>query len=344
MLKKLASLPQGIDDCYCKTFQKLHAFMGSELGHNFLLLMVSSQELLTDAEVRYLLSMEAVSDDTQFQNLVKSTEVVFPLRARQEADGRRVKEFQPYHKTIVDWLTDDSKAGRELFCDPTKGHTLIARRLLRKSQIFFRDRPMEGEVTSRDVGSLVIDGFSLLALSTETPMVLYMFKYLLTHLDSSQSNLGYAWISYFLLTNLSLEMVGMSHVMEALQQRISNGHWLESNLQCKKDMKLLKQLLGLIVSARKFPGFSSWRQKLCTQISGRLDSSKLQSARIRNLVETSREYLQTHEGWQFIQPSLQEPGGALEMLLMGHTDAVTSLCVLGDGRLASGSDDNTVRI
>lgn len=83
LLKKLESLPEGIDDCYRKTFQKLHTFMGSELGHNFLLLMVSSRELLKDVEVRYLLSMEAVSDEKRSENLVKSTEVVFPLRERR---------------------------------------------------------------------------------------------------------------------------------------------------------------------------------------------------------------------------------------------------------------------
>ena len=38
------------------------------------------------------------------------------------------------------------------------------------------------------------------------------------------------------------------------------------------------------------------------------------------------------------------PPGAETARLEGHSDSVAALCVLPDGRLASGSDDNTIRL
>ena len=63
------------------------------------------------------------------------------------------------------------------------------------------------------------------------------------------------------------------------------------------------------------------------------------------LVEEARTYLLDHGGWRFTaQNQLEAPGGPLDMTLTGHSGWVNSVCLLGDGRLASGSSDETIRI
>eukprot|EP01037_Dinobryon_pediforme_P040190 gene40190-49210_t len=122
---QLAKLPVGLDDCYRKTFEKLHRSFPTPFGKPFLLLMVSCFQPLSEESVRYLLDMKA--DESSYYLLVNSTRTVFPLSAD--------RYFIPYHKTIVDWLLDEQRSGRELCCHAEDGHLLMAEGLLRKCRI-----------------------------------------------------------------------------------------------------------------------------------------------------------------------------------------------------------------
>lgn len=119
--KRLEALPDGISDCYKKTFDKLYKSVGKEEALRFLRVLVASLEPLSEQEVRVLVVDKSNAKANDFAVIVARLATVYPLR---ECDG--VKKFQPFHKSIVDWLQKPENG-----CEAGRGHLLIAQSLLR---------------------------------------------------------------------------------------------------------------------------------------------------------------------------------------------------------------------
>ena len=67
--------------------------------------------------------------------------------------------------------------------------------------------------------------------------------------------------------------------------------------------------------------------------------------RVAGLVEEARAWDGGGRAWlRPVRPNFPPPGGACEAVLQGHTGGIDSVCALGDGRIVSGSSDNTLRV
>jgi WD40 repeat protein len=83
--------------------------------------------------------------------------------------------------------------------------------------------------------------------------------------------------------------------------------------------------------------------QLLTQLVGRLGWVDGLAADLMELISDARAW--RGEPWLCpVSPTLREPVGPLEAMLKGHTSTVSSLAIAADGRILSGSCDNTVRI
>lgn len=58
--------------------------------------------------------------DEELRDFARALGSLFPTSGRPDAEV-----FKPYHKSIVDWLTDDSRAGK-FYVSPAEGHRLLA--------------------------------------------------------------------------------------------------------------------------------------------------------------------------------------------------------------------------
>ena len=109
-------------------------------------------------------------------------------------------------------------------------------------------------------------------------------------------------------------------------------------------MKLLHQ--ALVMGAAAWGG-EEGSGNVTPQIIGRLGDldGGAGGERVRSLVEEAMGWDGGGRAWlRPVWPNFPPPGGACEGMLEGHTDGVRSVCALSDGRLASASDDNTVRV
>jgi len=135
-----SDLPDGLDETYSRYFamftnkdQSSGLELDTEGGSNstirLLSLLVAALEPLSLSEASQLLGLSI--EDTQLQ--ARKIETLFPLRG---AEGE--EKFFPYHKSVVDWLTDRERS-QEQYIDPIEGDQLFATGLL--TQIGGRDEP-----------------------------------------------------------------------------------------------------------------------------------------------------------------------------------------------------------
>ena len=340
---RLETLPVGLDDCYSKTFEKLHRSLPSSCGKSFLLLMVSCFQPLSEESVRFLLDMNG--DEISYLQLVNSTRTVFPLNA--------ARYFIPYHKTIVDWLLEERRSGRELCCRAEDGHLLIVEGLLRKCHITLKGH--EGDINwlrhrglqYSDVKNLQIELQIEKSKSSDTTLV-YALRFLSHHLIESPHRLQLCFIAYFLLTNLtwiqlSVEFIDASTVSSLYSKLLLDRRWLPDTNQAEvvRDVKVMSQFFKFLLTS-KVDHPSKYRSVICLLLGVRLrkarDRSK--SERIDFLLKEAEAYLIAHGDWV---PRQQPPEG-LQTNPDGHSSSISSLCTLQDGRLVSGAGDDYVKI
>ena len=335
----ISSLPQGMNGCYKKTFTKLKDSHPS-LYKNFLFLMVCCKEVLSYDAVEDLLEIDNLTRSS-YSFLVNHVKCVFPLINY----GNRAY-FVPFHKSIVDWLTNEESCGPHLYCNLREANLFITRKLLKISQISSKTKDLSALFPS-DIDSLRIR-IPLDPVKENAPLP-YAIKFLISHLNDAPAM---GTISYFLMTNLtwlqiSLERFGFNHI-------IAYYRWLESTEStwlpndCPdwlNDIKVMLDFFKLLVPINRSDS-KVWRRDICTQIALRLEPYTWRK-RIGQIVVRARRYLKQHGGWLVrpaAQSSLRVPGGPLEMTLTGHESSITSLCSLLDGRLASASSDGVIKI
>jgi len=349
----LETLPQGLDGCYQKTFDKLLETSSTvnmtnsfnQHAHAFLLLMVGCREALSEGSVKDLLGLQLDEDLTIIKN---STGTVFPLI---QMNG--MSKFIPYHKSIVDWLTDKRKNyfGRE------KANYFMVEKLLQFIGITSNFKEFTIAISRcNSLSANIYHIVNRLDLDIATiqmgPTLFYAIRHLPHHLNSCSQDSQLGLVTYYLMTNLtwlqwSLEAIGLAGVLESYSKLLQNNKWLPEPFrnELTKDIKLMLQFFKLLV-----PTTNPWRREICTQISARLAkiavaSKRSKWSRIGLLLEEATAFLKAYGGWSFTASNtLEAPGGMLEMTLVGHTTGVQCVCALGDGRVASGADDGSIKI
>eukprot|EP00597_Dinobryon_sp_UTEXLB2267_P015708 CAMPEP_0170106636 /NCGR_PEP_ID=MMETSP0020_2-20130122/5505_1 /TAXON_ID=98059 /ORGANISM="Dinobryon sp., Strain UTEXLB2267" /LENGTH=707 /DNA_ID=CAMNT_0010331027 /DNA_START=156 /DNA_END=2275 /DNA_ORIENTATION=- len=190
---QLLNLPKGLDDCYEKAFNK---FIGSnqEYACSFLLLMVGCKELLTQRTVKDLLGIHS-QHKTLFTNLVESSVTLFPLVGGEE----NVARFVPFHKSIVDWLTEEDRKRSPSYFDLEVASSFMADRLMNHLRISLRGKKVD--VNDFPTATQTLEHLEIpinLSIGQE-PTVLYAVWHLTHHLNMCQLGL----VTYFLMTNLT---------------------------------------------------------------------------------------------------------------------------------------------
>jgi WD40 repeat protein len=147
------------------------------------------------------------------------------------------------------------------------------------------------------------------------------------------------------------------HMMKAgrkddLRQLLLSFNWLQAKLAATdtnaliadydflpedKDSQLVQSAIRLSAHV-----LASDPRQLAAQLLGRLLGHR--TIQIRSLLKQAKEWKTSH--WlRPLKPTLTRPGGALIRTLIGHTDIITVLALLPDGRrLISGSEDCTLRV
>jgi len=306
----LKNLPQGLDSCYQKTFEK---FIRSNpiYGRSFLLLMVGCRERLNEAVVMELISTTSAEEEVAFTLLIESTATIFPLVVGL---GEHAAKFVPYHKSIVEWLTSNKRNKSELtYFDLKVADWFMADKLLRKVGISFQGNPVNFKdvLTANALEHLGIS-FLIEMKTLDVSTLLYAVRHLTSHLNNCQLGL----LTYFLMTNLtwlqlSLEAMGLVNLIESYWKLLQSDEWLPRSCRSDlmKDVKLMSQFLKLLAMT-KFDDAMNWRREICTQITARLaktaaSTTRSSGSRISRLVEEAQTYFRTHGGWRF---GLRPPG------------------------------------
>ena len=174
--------------------------------------------------------------------------------------------------------------------------------------------------------------------------------HLLDHLDcccrGPPASDQYGDVAFCVLTSLSwlqcaLEVLGLKEVTSQYQKWVSDPSRRSGTAEYRPVFKYLYQFLMLLVGTPIDKSQYGWRGEVCTQITGRLRGST--STRCMCLVEDAERYLESEGGWLFGRDCLIRLGGPLA-LTMKASSSVLSVCSLSDGRVVSGSCDNTVRV
>ena len=145
--KFLNELPNGVDECYLRSFKKLHELpnIGSTIKL-FLQCMVASPIPLTAELVRFFIGYDDAANEENWKLLKQSVMPWFCLRT-SSIDSSKLQspsklhpqnrsalieehgKFYPNHKSITDWLIDTSRS-KTCYVDPYEAHLMIASKLM----------------------------------------------------------------------------------------------------------------------------------------------------------------------------------------------------------------------
>ena len=215
------------------------------------------------------------------------------------------------HKSLSDWLLDAARSGRHAVV-VTAGHRAWA------------------ELLSAQVRPWLDTGTPALA----PPSGSYAYAHLLPHLDAAGRGadakttlLQLPWLQATLRERGLFALLG-----DVAQRKVGDG-----------TLSLLHRTLR-----RSAPGLqgSDAAEALPAQLVGRLGGliGTATAPEMMQLYEAAHSWRGALAWLCPVTPTLQAPVGALEMCLGGHTKDVRSLVVLADGRVVSGSADNTLRV
>ncbi|RYH29099.1 hypothetical protein EON65_09725 [archaeon] len=340
VIQEVEALPQGLDECYAKYMKKVMLARKNAIKeavssdsaydsilHAFLSVEVSAYEVISVADMQWLLDIS----DHEMKLLAQSVQAVFPVQ-----DGK----FVPFHKSIIDWLTD-SDHSHNFFVSKHEGHALVAERCL-KAKLGVNLSLMRAEQTGwANMDPRLVQRM----LASQTPQsgsqfVSYMARFLLDHLDNCEKSLSYHVVTYSLLTDLwwmlvVLKYTDLSTLIESYRVHHMDEQWSADREDHRKDVKLLLRCLKHMDGSHySYP--AGPLSELCTQLEGRLRQIKDKSVRVAQLVADALQYLKEHRGWRVMTNSLTIPAGKLEF--SASVSSTPTMCLLPRSRVALGFD------
>lgn len=309
-------LPDGLDESYRKFFQQIAESSSSDyIDCNHLMhTLVVSREAFPVELARKVVGMK----NSDFDRACKRLHSMFPIRSSDGTD-----RFYTFHKSVIDWLLDESRSGpyamRRVSC-----HDMLATRMLAMMRKRLEDvnRWEKSDLSAADN---------------------YMYMHLMDHLDAAELYdttmelmLDLRWIQH------SLRFKGVYAMAREIMIRFSDDSWC--NEKCRHDLKLVERCLKLSASGLSLPNYQPTDAEVCTQLLGRLRQLTEASPRITQLLARCKEWISANAGFCLTNAALEPAGQSCELLLKGHSDHVTSVCFLDGERVISGSWDRTVRI
>ena len=235
---------------------------------------------------------------------------LFPVSAEL---GEKV--IKPYHKSLADWLTDDSKAG-PYFVSLLEGHKTLANYFLGLPtwEPAYRAGKTEGAPAGRypvrrKLSQLCYQ-LAHARMADEYVATLTDFQYLLARVTAS----------------------GPRKLEDDYEQ------WGKAGLPVGEDRRSLTLIEGAVrLSAHVL---EQHNDQLASQLFARLGPEE--TPLIQRLLEQARSS-NTDVWLRPLSPCLTSPGGPLIRRLEGHSDSVHTVVVTPDGRRAvSGSSDKTL--
>jgi hypothetical protein len=228
-ISRLLALPKGVD---CK-FREVMKSCNFAEHVDFLSVMVIVKETLSEEQLLSLLDEEKV--DKAIEELGK----LFLYRKNSEDKGQSY--FVPFHKSIIDWLTEE-KRSKEFYIDKKKAHQYLISRLLSVFGVFSMDSILKHPV------------FSLSASTVENifgihPLTDYLLNHLPDHLDDIEEYYG----SFILLTCLSWlrgreKQGGVKSIKEDYTKRLQSSAWLKQKHHscCLEEFQYIFEFFSLL--------------------------------------------------------------------------------------------------
>jgi WD40 repeat protein len=222
------------------------------------------------------------------------------------------------HRSLAEWLTDATRSGR-FTVDAAVGHAVWAEHCNEQLRAWM-------EPASDSPGC---------APAAPPPAGSYMYAHALPHFDAAGRDdeartllLRLPWLQ------ATLRERGLYALLSDIAARMAPGDGALWTLH--RTLRLASPGLQGADAAEALPS------QLVGRLGG-LPGGALASALVR-LHDEAHAWTGSLAWLRPLRNSLQQPVGALELCMEGHTDCVTSLAVLGDGRVVSGSDDKTLRV
>lgn len=309
--KLLDKLANGVSGVYSDFFSK--TVTDFESHRNFLRIMVGSYEPLSMAEIEVLLEDEEEGVDGK-RSLEKSRAELSRLFLSRREEGeeedaeggessvgaKRRTKITPYHKSIVDWLSDRKKSSRFFIAVEDSRELLLRWIVQRCLEVSLEELAgMAGEEGGNRLNDCLWKGLRSSSEDGEDEeegsVVLrgYLLNHLCDHLDAA----GYEDVCLMLLTSLPWLQARASQgggrigsLVADYMKRVSSSTWLRGTgggraIMAESQRDLLRQefvfifdFLRLIVNAEEWIERKQasgggeevcWEREMCTQITGR---------------------------------------------------------------------------
>jgi WD40 repeat protein len=219
------------------------------------------------------------------------------------------------HRSLAEWLTDAARSGR-FSVDAAAGHAVWAEHC---------SVQLRAWLDPASPGS---------ALAPPPPAGSYVYAHALPHLDAAGRNgesrellLRLPWLQ------ATLREHGLYALLSDVAERMAPGDGTLWTLY--RTLRLASPGLQGADAAEALPG----------QLVGRLGwLPGIIAPVLMRLHDEAHAWTDSLAWLRPVRNTLQQPVGALELCMEGHTAQVTSLAVLGDGCVVSGSRDATLRV
>ncbi|PHH93085.1 hypothetical protein CDD83_1370 [Cordyceps sp. RAO-2017] len=243
-----------------------------------------------------------------------------------------------FHESFRDFLVhSDPKIQHDIWVDTSKTHKMLADRCL---QLLSGSDDLRKDALRKDICGVKLPGtlrknIDMQKIDSQLPPeVKYACLNWVHHLKGSKTKLhdGHQTLQFL--------RVHFLHWLEALSLlgKISESIGLVSELQSLVDLQDSAELSPFLDDARRFVLY-------CHSIVGeaplQVYSSALLFAPKRSVI---RQTFERHIDWVTTKPAVEQNWDCCLQTLTGHRGSVTSVAVSGDGRLASGSEDRTIKI
>lgn len=313
-------------------------FVKGGKGYQVIQLLVSSYELLSEQEVKFLL--RNVIDEEEFRVIKENLTILFPLREVEGGNNDKYPsecrsmslKFVPYHQNIVKWLVN-KRENREYYVDFKLANDFMVLCMLS----LIPGLSKSGEDATQWQR---LELFHL----TNCP---YLLKYAMDHFNAAHK----PYLSFRLLFEYNWYVVmsnttPLPQLILNIKAYLLDKSWLIKT-EARRQLKIFHRMLCLICpSVLKYGTFTS--RQLCDQIISRMHqfSEEDEKRYLIYIYNAATMCVYKSTGKYTVSTSnLIPPEYYLEETLCGHKGKVYVCIVLNNGKqLATAGEDATIRI